>query len=211
MKTWSRWMVAVLFLLAIAFPAAAQWMGGPMGYPGGGGCNCRMMGTTTPPVDPASLPEPSSPGAKILQSKCVQCHGLVSPRQEASQDWPYILDRMDRRMEMMARGGMGMMMRSSIQPLTPEEKTTLLAYLQANAFQALAPSAIPDSREPGSLAFNQLCSRCHALPDPSEFTAEEWKNVVGRMAGKMEAAGYGSLAPEEKKAILNYLEKNARQ
>lgn len=170
-----------------------------------------MMDITTQPVDPASLPQPNSPGAKILQGKCVQCHGLVSPRQEATQDWPYILDRMDRRMEMMARGRMGMMMRSSIQPLTPEEKTTLLAYLQANAFQGMGPAAIPDSREPGALAFTQLCSRCHALPDPSAHTGGEWKNVVGRMAEKMEAAGYGSPAPEQQQAILDYLEKKARK
>jgi len=212
MKIRCRWVVSILFLLATSFPAAAQWRDGPKGYPGRwGGCNCRMMDITPQPVDPASLPHPSTPGAKILQSKCVQCHGLVSPRQEASRDWPYIVDRMDRRMWMMARGGMGMMMRSGISPLPPEEKSTLLTYLQDNAFQAMAPSAVPDSREPGARAFIQTCSRCHALPETSAHTPEEWREVVKRMVENMETMDDSSLAPEQEKAILGFLEKHARK
>jgi len=200
--------LVVTFLTALATtPALAQWMGGDMW----GGRMCRMMDMTPQPVDPASLPEAGSPGARILQSKCTQCHGLVSPRQQASQDWPYIVDRMDRRMRMMAGGGMGMMMRSHIQPLTTEEKGTLLVYLQGNAFQAMAPSALPESGEPGAQAFSQLCSRCHALPAPSAHTSDEWKKVVERMAGNMENMGFGSLVPEQRMAILGYLQKNARK
>jgi len=208
----SLWLVFSLVVATLVVfptgPVLGQMMGGMMGWRGG---MCRMMDVTTQPVDPASLPQPNSPGAKILQSKCVQCHGLVSPQQEAAQDWPYIVDRMDRRMRMMAGGGMGMMMRSGIQPLIPEEKATLLAYLQANAFQAMKPSAIPDSQKPGAQAFTQVCSMCHALPDPAAHSPEEWKEVVSRMAGNMEKMGYGPLAPEQKQAILSYLEKSAKK
>lgn len=201
------------FFLAVLYPgpAPAQWMGGGMGPGMMSGRMCRMMDITTQPVDPASLPEPGSAGARILQTKCIQCHGLVSPRQEAAQDWPYIVDRMDRRMSMMARGGMGMMMRSNIQPLSPEEKSSLLAYLQGNAFKGMSPTALPGGDEPGAQAFAQACSRCHALPDPSAHTAVEWESVVGRMAGNMGKMGYGSLAPEQIKAILGYLQKHARK
>jgi cytochrome c5 len=169
------------------------------------------MDVTPQPVDPASLPQPDSPGAKILQARCVQCHGLVSPRQQAAQDWPYIVDRMDRRMRMMAGGGMGMMTRSNILPLTAEEKSTLLAYLQRNAFKAMEPSALPKSGDPPSRAFAQVCSQCHVLPDPSAHTSEEWKQVVNRMVENMQNMGYHSLSPEQKNAALGYLEKHARK
>lgn len=200
-----------IVLTALATTTAlAQWMGGSMGQDMRGGGMCRMMDITPQPVDPATLSEPASAGAQILKSKCRQCHGLVSPRQHASQDWPYIVDRMDRRMRMMAGGEMGMMMRSNIQPLSQEEKNTLLTYLQQNAFKAMGASDLPGSGEPGGQAFAQICSQCHALPDPAAYTSEEWKNIVERMAGNMENMGVGSLAPEQKKAILGYLEKNAR-
>jgi cytochrome c2 len=172
-----------------------------------GGGMCRMMDVTPQPVDPASLPEPSSSGAQVLKNKCTQCHGLVSPRQHASQDWPHIVGRMDRVMRMMAGGGM--MMRSNIQPLTLEEKSTLLNYLQQNAFQAMKPANLPDSSVSEARAFTRICSQCHALPDPSAYSAEQWKDIVARMSGNMENMGFGRLAPDQKEAILGYLEKNA--
>jgi hypothetical protein len=143
-------MATFLTALAIAPPALA-WMGGGMdrGMMRGGGM-CRMMDVTPQPVDPANLPEPSSTGAQVLKSKCTQCHGLISPRQHASQDWPYIVDRMDRRMRMMAGGGMGMMMRSDIQPLTQDEKNTLLSYLQ----QTCPTAALPKHRNSSESALS---------------------------------------------------------
>lgn len=201
-----------IFLTAVAMPATAlaQWMGGGMGHGMMRGGMCRMMDVTSQPVDPETLPEPASQGAQVLKSRCMQCHGLVSPRQHASREWPYIVDRMDRRMRMMSGGGMGMMMRSDIQPLTQEEKNTLLTYLQQNAFKAMESSDLPDSSEPGAQAFSRTCSQCHALPDPSAYTAEGWKSIVERMGGDMENMGFGPLEPAQKKAILGYLEKEAR-
>jgi len=195
------------FITTLTF---AQWMGGGMGQGmmRGGGM-CRMMDVTPQPIDPASLPEPESSGAQILKSKCTQCHGLVSPRQHASQEW-YIVERMDRRMQMMARGGMGMMRRADIQPLSQEERNTLIGYLQQNAFKAMRGSGLPESGEPGGQAFAQTCSQCHALPDPSGYTSAGWKNIVEGMAGNMENMGFEPLAPEQKNAILGYLTKYAR-
>ena len=205
-------MMAIPLTALATSPALAQWMGGGMdrGMMRGGGM-CRMMDVTPQPVDPANLPEPSSTGAQVLKSKCTQCHGLISPRQHASQDWPYIVDRMDRRMRMMAGGGMGMMMRSDIQPLTQDEKNTLLSYLQQNAFRAMETSNLPDSGAPEAQQFKRICSQCHALPDPSAYSPEQWKSIVARMSGNMENMGFGSLAPEQREAILEYLRENARR
>lgn len=205
-------MLAGVFLTVLfAGTAFAQWMGGGMGQGmmRGGGM-CRMMDVTPRPVDPETLPEPDSQGAQILQSKCTQCHGLVSPRQHASQEWPHIVDRMDRRMRMMSGGGMGMMRRSNIQPLSGKEKGILLTYLQQNAFKAMEAADLPDSSEPGARTFAQVCSQCHALPDPSTYTPDQWKSVVERMGGNMENMGFGPLEPARKKAILEYLKKKAR-
>lgn len=211
MKSWSV-VVTALFLVIFSSPVVAHWLGGPSGYGGRwGGGGCRMMDVTSQPVDPASLPQPHSPGAQLLQTRCVQCHGLVSPRQEAALDWSIIVDRMDRRMRMMGRGGMGMMMRADLRPLTEEENNTLLDYLQRNAFKAIPPAALANSGDPNQQAFVEICSRCHALPDPGSYSSAEWRIVVERMAGNMEQMDFGSLTPEQKKAILEYLQKNARK
>lgn len=187
--------------------ALAQHRGMGGGMMGGGMCagGCRMMDITPEPVDPRSLPEPRSAGARLLTSRCTQCHGLVSPRQHAAQEWPGIVERMDRRMQMMARG-MGMM-RRSINPLSAAEKATLVAYLERNSFRALEPETMPEKRDPAAQAFLQTCSKCHAPPDPSLHSPQQWDGVVSRMAQHMEQQGFGPLAPEEKELVLSYLKK----
>ncbi len=187
--------------------AHAQYHGMGGGMMGGGMCagGCRMMDVTSEPVSPKSLPEPRSAGAKLLTTKCTQCHGLVSPRQHAAQEWPSIVERMDRRMQMMARG-MGMM-RRRISPLTVREKATLLSYLERNSFRALPPGTAAEPDDPAAQAFLRACSKCHAPPDPSLHTPQEWDAVVTRMAQHMEQQGFGPLSPEEKELVSSYLKK----
>jgi cytochrome c2 len=163
-----------------------------------------MMDVTSQPVDPASLPEPKSLGAQLLQNQCTQCHGLVAPGQHAVQDWPTIVDRMDRRMQMMSRGRMGMM-RQSIQPLTSAERQALLDYLQRHAFQAANLDTLSHSQSPAGQAFINACSRCHALPDPAAHTPREWAGVVDRMEMNMANMGMGPMDAKQKTEILTYL------
>lgn len=202
--------LGVVMTALIATAALAQWMDGRMRHGMMRGKYCRMMDVSPQPVDPSTLPEPESPGAEILKNKCTQCHGLVSPRQHASQQWPYIIERMDRRMHMMSRGEMGMMRRPAIQPLTLEEKNQLLGYLQQNAFRGIEGSNLPEASDPEAQAFAQACSQCHALPEPSAYTSEEWEGIVNRMSVNMENMGFESLTPKQKRGLLGYLEKNAR-
>ncbi len=171
----------------------------------GGGC--RMVDVTPQPVDPAFLPEPHSLGAELLKTKCTQCHGLVSPKQHATQEWPNIVDRMDRRTQMMARGRMGMMGASYLRPLAVAEKSALVGYLQRNSFRAIAPGTVPEKGNPAAQAFFQTCTACHAPPDPAAHTPAEWDAVVTRMGRNMEQQGFGPLPPEEKNLVLSYLTK----
>lgn len=163
-----------------------------------------MMDVTPEPVDPKSLPEPESAGAKLLKTKCTECHGLVTPRQHAAQEWPSIVNRMDHRMQMMARG-MGMMRSMHITPLTSAEKATLLDYLERNSFRAAATQAAPAPGDAPAQAFFRTCSRCHAPPDPGLHTPAEWDAVVARMAKNMEQQGFGLLPDQERELVLKYL------
>ncbi len=166
---------------------------------------CRMMDVSPQPVDPASIPEPKSLGAQILKGQCTQCHGLVSPGQHAAQDWPMIVDRMDRRMQMMAQGRMGMM-RHSIEPMTPAEKMALIDYLGKYSFQAANPEMLSGEQGTAVDTYINVCSRCHALPDPAAHDSEEWLLVVDRMANNMNNLGMDPMTTEQKKEIVTYLQ-----
>lgn len=206
MKSWPVAGVVILSFALLSRTALAQGMG--MGRGGMWGGGCRMTDVTRQPLDPASLPEPQSLGAGLLKSKCTQCHGLISPREHAAQEWPNIVDRMDRRTQMMARGQMGMMGASYLKPLTAAEKTALVGYLERNSFRAVAPGTVPEKGDPAAQAFFQTCSACHAPPDPAAHPPAEWEAVVTRMGRNMEQQGFGPLPPEQKALVLSYLRKS---
>lgn len=87
----------------------------------------RMMEDQLPTgIDEADLPEPKSQGAQLLVRYCTQCHDLPPPVLHTSTEWPMVLARMERRMEMMAQMG-------SIQNPSNKEQATILNYLQRNA------------------------------------------------------------------------------
>lgn len=90
----------------------------------------RMMEDQLPPgIDEADLPEPKSQGAQLLARYCVQCHDLPPPVLHTSTEWPKVVARMERRMEMMARMG-------SILNPTDQEQAAILNYLQRHAADA---------------------------------------------------------------------------
>ena len=67
-------------------------------------------------------PDSSSPGAKLLQSKCSVCHGRPLPSAHTANVWPSVLYRMQTRMTT-----------KGYQPLTKEEMIVLLDYMQRHA------------------------------------------------------------------------------
>lgn len=143
----------------------------------------RMMADALPPgVEPADLPEPASEGARLLTRYCSQCHAVPSPRMHAAEDWPYVVDRMTRRMRMMR--GHPMM---SIDHPSSQELEVLTEYLTAHAMKGVRAEDLAELTGPGAEPFREVCSSCHALPDPRQHSADEWPAVVARMARNMEA------------------------
>ena len=90
------------------------------------------------------------------------------------------------------------------------EREAILSYLQAHALAAVRPRAVPEAGSESAELFTRTCSRCHAVPDPSQHTAEEWPTVVERMRGHMRQQEVGDLSDREARAIVDYLKRASR-
>ncbi len=42
-----------------------------------------------------TIPEPESPGAKLYQERCTQCHGLPGPTRHTPEQWDHLLVMME--------------------------------------------------------------------------------------------------------------------
>jgi cytochrome c5 len=196
------------FVLVVA-GSGTGWAQGMMGGEGMREMMQQMMGDMLPPpMDPAFLPDPDSEGARLLQRFCTQCHYLPGPGLHTSADWPAVVNRMNRRMQMMSRRGMMMMGR--VDAPAEGELVTILSYLQAHAQKPLAERLSPALETEAGQSFRAVCSQCHVLPDPGQHSAAEWPAVVERMKGYMEAMG--KQVPEEKtvRAIVDFLQRHGR-
>ncbi len=163
----------------------------------------RMMPGMLPPgIKPENLPDPASRGAQLLNYYCTQCHGLPSPAMHAADEWPAIASRMFSRMSMMS----GMM---GVENPTQVEREEILAYLKAHSMKSIAPGALPSPESRGAILFKNTCAQCHALPDPSMHTAQEWGAVVERMRGNMQAMARRVITDQERTEIVNYLSNHA--
>jgi cytochrome c5 len=76
-----------------------------------------------------ALPDADSPGAQLYATRCGTCHALHEPRALTSAMWEVQVNRMR---ETMRRRG--------VRPLTDEEQTLVLGYLQAHATDARGSS-----------------------------------------------------------------------
>ncbi len=195
------------------FPITAMMpmMGGGMMHgPGMRGMMLEMMNGRLPPgITPDRLPDPNSPGAVLLIRYCTQCHTLPAPAMHTAEEWPPVEARMFNRMAMMSSmDGMGGMMRRRMMPIrapTGEEQETILAYLQGHALRPANVEALGPPDAPGLALFRQTCSQCHALPDPTLHTADEWPVVVERMRRNMETMGKRVITDRERDDIASYL------
>ncbi len=181
-----RWLVALLLItagpaLAADETAAARkrWADSPYG---------PMLERILPPgFEPSMLPQRASPGARLVQRYCVQCHHLPNPAMHEAAKWPPVFERMVVRME--GRGNMGKLMADMMAGVAapkPEEARVLVAYLTQHAQKPLDPARIPEINSPTAEAFRLACQQCHVLPDPKRYTAKEWPAVVARMERNME-------------------------
>ena len=172
-----------------------------------------------PTFEAAQLPEPGSPGARLMIGYCVQCHNLANPAMHNAAKWPPVVERMVKRME--GRGNLGGVMSemmAGVKAPSAAETATIVAYLRRHAQTPLDPVRYPDVHAPAGDAFRVACSQCHVLPDPKRHSAQEWRAVVARMQENMEwmnrvvgskpVPGERQLRVEE---ILTFLEKHARR
>jgi len=172
-----------------------------------------------PTFDAAQLPEPGSPGARLVVGYCVQCHNLANPAMHNAARWPGVVNRMVKRMQ--GRGNLGGVMSemmAGVKAPTAEETQAIVVYLRKHAQKPIDPTRYPDLFQPAGEPFRLACNQCHVLPDPQRHSAAEWRSVVARMQENMEwmnrvvgtrpVPGEPQLRVEE---ILAFLEKHARR
>jgi len=207
MKRNRRLLTAIFTLLIIGssgqFAVRGMAQQNPMGMMGGRSC---MMANRMPQgINPDQLPDPDSEGARLLGQYCSQCHGVPGPGMHTASEWPTVVARMNRRMQMMSGGGM--MMR--IEAPDDNELDILSAYLEKNAQRTVDVRKLTGADTPGGLAFQKTCAQCHALPDPAQHTSSEWPAVIERMHTNMAAMGKQLPDQATTEGILGFLQAHA--
>jgi len=149
---------------------------------------------------PADLPEPDSPGAKLVVEYCTQCHDLPTPGAHSATDWPRVLRRMWLRMDELPDS-------LGIRKLAEGERTRVSTYLMTNALQ-VSDADLPPG--PGKADFEAICSRCHALPDIRVHSPQDWPSVYMRMERNMERMNVRPASQDQTSRILLYLQEAER-
>lgn len=147
-------------------------------------------------IAPGDLPEPQSPGAKLVAKYCAQCHELPTPTAHSATDWPGVIRRMWLRMDAISE-------RFHVQAPTLAERATMVAYVTRHALE-VSGANLPAG--PGREVFAEVCSKCHALPDPRVHSAQDWVAVFERMERNMERMKLKPLARAQTTDILLYLQ-----
>lgn len=88
-----------------------------------------------------------------------------------------------------------------VAPLTLLGVATLLSACQR--------AKIPEADSYSAQLYVKRCGECHTAYNPHEMTAAMWAVKVEAMQALMAKAGVPPLSPDERKAILDYLTRNA--
>ena len=146
-------------------------------------------------VQPADLPDPGNRGGHLTAKYCAQCHALPAPTTHSATDWPSVARRMWLRMEWLPES-------LGVQVPTAAERYEILKYLTVNALK-VSGSVLPAGK--GREVFAEVCSRCHALPDPRVHSKEDWPTVYARMERNMERMKVKAPTAQQAEEILMYL------
>jgi hypothetical protein len=68
---------------------------------------------------------------------------------------------------------------------------------------------LPELGTPVEQLYATRCGSCHRPFNPTTMTSAMWQMQLVVMQGKMAAAGQPPLAPEQQRALLDYLQRNA--
>lgn len=146
------------------------------------------------------LPNPKSKGATLFVSYCGQCHNLPSTKMHSSRDWPMRFEKMMDHALFMAGAS------PDVKIPAGKEKEEIISYLGKNGFREL-PANSPLLGEPESFNVLWFCSVCHAIPDPNQFSANEWGKIVDRMNSYRKNQGREEMSNADRKAIVDFLAK----
>ena len=149
-----------------------------------------------PGVTPADLPEPAAMGAQLVGKYCAQCHEVPSPAMHSATDWPSVVRRMWLRMDLLPPD-------LGVQVPTAAERSAMFEYITRYALQ-VSGASLPAG--PGRATFAEVCSRCHALPDPRMHSRQDWPTVFQRMERNMERMNVKPLTKSQTTDILLYLQ-----
>jgi mono/diheme cytochrome c family protein len=72
-------------------------------------------------------------------------------------------------------------------------------------------ASLPEPESPAAQLYQQRCSACHRLYAPQLLTAEMWGYMIPRMEQEMLRHRVQPLNEEEKRTILEYLQKHANK
>jgi len=183
---------AGLLLLLLCIPlqvvASHQWAGMDL---------CQVRKDIVPPGLPTELtPDKNSTGARLLQRYCTQCHNLPGPGRHTIDEWPDVMARMQRLMEVTHRFGT---LIEDVELMSTEEISTLLTYLQEHA---LVPW---EKAHPAPKAYANNCSTCHRLPDPEQHSSQQWPTILDRMERNARIMGKEIITNESRDIIDTYL------
>ena len=65
--------------------------------------------------------------------------------------------------------------------------------------------SLPDPESPGARVLATRCGGCHRVYAPGSMTAEMWRFQLGRMRALFTDRGIPWLAPDDERALLDYL------
>ncbi len=147
-----------------------------------------------------TLPEPESEGAKLFSRFCSQCHNLPNPKMYSSDEWPMMFNRMMSHAKSMAG------IRKEIVVPDNEERDKIVTYLKRNGLKAISLED-PYLKNIEAFQYVWFCSTCHALPDPAQHSASEWKAVIERMERYRKEQDREPMTESEKEKILKFLTK----
>jgi hypothetical protein len=70
-------------------------------------------------------------------------------------------------------------------------------------------AALPEPDAPGARVLRDRCACCHPLYAPGSMTLAMWQVQLGRMREEFARRGIAWLAPDEERALLEYLASHA--
>ena len=70
-------------------------------------------------------------------------------------------------------------------------------------------AALPDPDAPGAVVLRDRCAGCHRVYAPGTMTLAMWEVQLERMRGEFSRRGMPWLAPEEERALVDYLAAHA--